>query len=165
MMACMDGSPAWRAHVKTGVPIEWRDASSGWAHPLGLSQSVVVMRARPKTKGAWALTGLGRELINESWVSGGVPMSALESTPDVQRRVRSPKSGVRKNPSETANLASGILRDRNGREACTEISAFPYPAEPRCQSASGRGVFLRQEESTGRHLTLSTRQQAPTAPL
>ncbi len=29
----------------------------------------------------------------------------------------------------------------------------------------GRGVLLRQEQSTGRHLTRSTRQQAPTAPL
>ena len=28
--------------------------------------------------------GLGRVLINESWVSGGAPMSALEPTPDVQ---------------------------------------------------------------------------------
>ncbi len=38
-----------------------------------------------------------------------------------------PKSGVRETPSETATSASGILRDRNWREGCTEISAFPYP--------------------------------------
>ncbi len=36
-----------------------------------------------KQKGAWAITGLGRELINESWVSGGAPMSAFGGKADV----------------------------------------------------------------------------------
>jgi len=36
------------------------------------------------------------------------------------------KIGCSETPSETANSASGILRDRNWREGCTEISLFPY---------------------------------------
>ncbi len=40
-------------------------------------------RKIPKTKGAWAITGLGRDLINESWVSGGAPMSAFGGRADL----------------------------------------------------------------------------------
>ncbi len=40
-----------------------------------------------KQKGAWAITGLGRVLINESWVSGGAPMSAFGGRADVNHCV------------------------------------------------------------------------------
>ncbi len=39
-----------------------------------------------KQKGAGALTGLGRVLINESWVSGGAPMSAFGGRADIATR-------------------------------------------------------------------------------
>ena len=37
-------------------------------------------------KGAWAITGLGRVLTNESWVSGGAPMSAFGGRADEDQR-------------------------------------------------------------------------------
>ncbi len=61
-----------------------------WAHRHGGHWGTILVsgapenkeRKMPKTKGAWALTGLGRELINESWDSGGAPMSALPRKAD-----------------------------------------------------------------------------------
>ncbi len=51
--------------------------------PPGLLGSGVVCARDGLQKGAWAITGLGRELINESWVSGGAPMSAFGGRADV----------------------------------------------------------------------------------
>ena len=39
-----------------------------------------------KQRGAWALKGLGRVLIDESWVSGGAPMPAFGGEADEDQR-------------------------------------------------------------------------------
>ena len=69
----------------------------------------------------------GKADVNHSQAKG--LLLAISGPKDVSWKSEIFQNRVYGTPPETANSPSGILRDRNWREGCTEISAFPYPAK------------------------------------
>ncbi len=142
-------------------------AAGRWVHRAGgaLGNKVPLgglenkERKMPKTKGALALTGLGRVLINESWVRGGAPMSAFGGRADGDQRpperpliaisghskgTRPILGGVRLDDEKPGQMGSRTRSNRKRRSIrwlpreCSSLGGWFEVRFPRTWSLSGK---------------------------